>query len=474
MRVIRLASLAVCASAAVAGCTSTGSKAATGPQGSSPPVAPASETAITPGVSPSSGPATATADWPMYHRTPDRGGLGARTPALTGSLSLVADVKLDGAVYGSPIVVDGRTLVATENDSVYAFDSAYRQIWKRNLGKPSPQSERPCGNIDPLGITSTPIAANGVLYVVAEFGGDVRHEMFAIDQRTGAVKWHRSVDLPGPDAKVMQQRGALAITGSRVWAPFGALAGDCGNYKGRVVGVRLDGTGDVVKYDPSTREQGGMWNAAGPTVGPQGHLYVVSANGSSGPGDEYDHTNSVDELDENGTLVDSFAPSDWAQNNAGDVGLGSQGVALVGTKWAVLGGKSGPVYVLRQGRLGGIGGEVSMLNFCKSYGGAAVDGNVIYFPCVDGVRAARMDDDGRSQVLWHVDDNDVSGSPVVAGGRVWVMDQLGGVLHALDPSTGKSTGQVQVGQTNRFASPSITGHDILVGTMSGLSVVRAS
>ena len=242
--------------------------------------------------------------------------------------------------------------------------------------------------------------------------------MFAIDQRTGAVRWHRSIDLPGPDPTVMQQRGALAITGSRVWAPFGALAGDCGNYKGRVVGVRLDGTGDVVKYDPSTREQGGMWNAAGPTVGPQGHLYVVSANGSSGPGDDYDHTNSVDELDENGTLVDSFAPSDWAQNNAGDVGLGSQGVALVGTKWAVLGGKSGPVYVLRQGRLGGIGGQVSMLNFCKSYGGAAVDGNVIYFPCVDGVRAARVDDDGRLQVLWHVDDNDVSGSPVVAGGRV--------------------------------------------------------
>ena len=132
----------------------------------------------------------------------------------------------------------------------------------------------------------------------------------------------------------MQQRGALAITGSRVWAQFGALAGDCGNYKGRVVGVRLDGTGDVVKYDPSTREQGGMWNAAGPTVGPQGHLYVVSANGSSGPGDEYDHTNSVDELDENGTLVDSFAPSDWAQNNAGDVGLGSQGL-----RWSVPSGR---------------------------------------------------------------------------------------------------------------------------------------
>src|SRR6478736_897328 len=142
MRVVRLAILAMCASAAAAGCTSTGSKAATGPQGSSPPVAPASETASAPGVSTGSGPAIAAADWPMYHRTPDRDGLGARTPALTGSLGLVADLKLDGAVYGSPIFVDDRTFVATENDSVYAFDSAYRQIWKRNLGKPSPQSER--------------------------------------------------------------------------------------------------------------------------------------------------------------------------------------------------------------------------------------------------------------------------------------------------------------------------------------------
>ena len=54
----------------------------------------------------------------------------------------MADFKLDGAVYGLPIVVDGRTFVATENDSVYAFDSAYRQIWKRTSSKPSPQSER--------------------------------------------------------------------------------------------------------------------------------------------------------------------------------------------------------------------------------------------------------------------------------------------------------------------------------------------
>ena len=65
---------------------------------------------------------------------------------------------------------------------------------------------------------------------------------------------------------------------------------------------------------------------------------------------------SVLEVSGSGKLLSSFAPTGWAQNNEGDVGLGSQGVALVGTRWAVLGGKSGPVYVLRQGDLGGIGG----------------------------------------------------------------------------------------------------------------------
>ena len=162
----------------------------------------------------------------------------------------------------------------------------------------------------------------------------------------------------------------LAITGGRVWVPFGAQAGDCSNYKGRVVGVRLDGTGSPVGYDPSTRRQGGIWNPAGPAVDPAGHLYVVSANGSSFPGDADDHPNSVLELSPSGELLDSFAPADWAQNNQGDVGLGSQGVALVGTRWAVLGGKSGPVYVLRRGHLGGIGGQVSVTSVCLSFGGA--------------------------------------------------------------------------------------------------------
>jgi len=459
---------------ALSACTGSGpaSPAATAP-GSAPgsgsgPVS----SAATPA---SSGAAAGAADWPAYHGTMSRAGLSTTMPSASGTLKRIQSLKLDGAVYASPIVVRGLTIAATEQDSVYAFDQSYRQVWKRSLGSPSPAEERQCGNIDPLGITGTPAydAATNHVFVVAEHGGSVRHVLYALDAGSGRVAWSKSVDLPGVSARDMQQRGALAIAGNRVWVSYGAQAGDCGNYKGRVVGVPLNGGSDVVFYSPPTRRGGGIWNPNGPTVTAAGHLLVVSANGAAFPGDAYDHTNSVLELDANAKVVDSFAPADWAANNQGDVGLGSQGVALIGTKWAVLGGKSGPVYVLRQGDLGGIGGQVGEQDICLSFGGAAVDGNVVYLPCTDGVRAVRVDNAGQLRVLWHASGS-VTGSPVIGGGRIWALDTTAGVLHALDPSTGKSLGQIDVGVANRFATPALHGADVIVPTLAGIAVVRTA
>jgi hypothetical protein len=411
----------------------------------------------------------------MYHGDPTHSGVSTSMPQVHGSLKVVRSIKLDGAVYASPIAIDGVIVVPTENDSVYGFTASGKRLWHVRLAAPSPGSERQCGDIDPLGITGTPIysAKTGDVYVVAEHGGDVGHDLVALDLHTGKVRWKTSVDLPGAEAAAMQQRGALAISGGRVWVPFGAQSGDCSDYKGRVVGVRLDGSGGAVVFDPSTRRQGGIWNAAGPTVEPNGDLLVVSANGSSFPGDAYDHTNSVDKLSQSGKLVDSFAPSNWAENNQGDVGLGSQGVALVGTRWAVLGGKSGPVYVLRRGHLGGIGGQVSVTNVCLSFGGAAVTRNVVYLPCTDGVRAVRVDSAGQLHVLWHAIDW-LAGSPVIGGGRVWVLSQGHGVLAGLDPATGKTSEQVSVGAPSRFATPALYGNLVIVPTLAGVVLVRTS
>ncbi len=450
---------------ALSACTSNGppSPAATVP-GSAP---------ATSGSAASTG--AAAGDWPTYHGSMSRAGVSTTMPAAHGAPKLMQSLKLDGQVFASPIVVRGLTIVATEQDTVYAFDQSYRQVWKRSLGSPSPAEERQCGDINPLGITGTPVydAATNRVYVVAEHGGTVRHELYALNVASGTVAWSKSVDLPGVSARDMQQRGALAIANNRVWVSYGAQAGDCGNYKGRVVGVPLSGANDVIFYSPPTKRGGGIWNPNGPTVNAAGHLLVVSANGAAFPGDAYDHTNTVLELDANAKVVDSFAPTDWAANNQGDVGLGSQGVALIGTKWAVLGGKSGPVYVLRQGHLGGIGGQVDVKDICRSFGGAAVNGNVVYLPCTDGVRAVQVDDAGKLHVLWHASDS-ITGSPVIGGGRIWVLDTSNGILHGLDPASGESLGQVDVGVANRFATPALYGADVIVPTLAGIAVVRTS
>jgi outer membrane protein assembly factor BamB len=394
--------------------------------------------------------------------------------AVKGTPRLGASLELDGQVYASPIVVNGVTVVATENNTVYAFDQSNRQVWKRHLGRPSRAGERPCGNIDPLGITGTPVfdKASGLVFVAPEYGGPPRHELVALDMTDGSVRWHRSIDLPGVETKAMQERGALAVTGGRVWVPFGGLDGDCGGYKGRVVGVALDGSGEVIAYTVPTKREAGIWAPPGPSVDAAGHLFVAVGNGESGQGDRYDHSDSVLEIGADARLVDSFSPSSWAADNAADLDLGSQGPTLIG-KWIFIAGKSGTGYVLRQGALGGIGGQVSSAELCRSFGGSSVVGDVVYIPCTDGVRAVRIDDNGQLHVLWHASES-VTGSPVVGGGRVWALDPSAGVLHSLDPRSGKSVGQVGVGVTSRFATPALYGNTVLLPTLTGLAVVTTS
>ena len=247
----------------------------------------------------------------MYHGDAQHTGLSRSFPTPT-RLAIAAAIKLDAAVYGSPVVAQGITIVGTENDSVYAFDASSHQLWRTNLGSPSPARQRPCGNISPLGITGTPIYDAGT-------GSDLRRRRDrrldptrpggARPTHSGNVRWRKSVDLPGVDLTVMQQRGALAITGGRVWVPLGALAGDCGDYKGphrrRAVGW-LRGSGSPTT--PPTKRGGGMWNPAGATVDSRGRLLGLSANGAAFPGDDYDRTNSVLALSPDAQLVDSFAP----------------------------------------------------------------------------------------------------------------------------------------------------------------------
>lgn len=61
--------------------------------------------------------------------------------------------------------------------------------------------------------------------------------------------------------------------------------------------------------------------------------------------------------------------------------------------------------------------------------------------------------------------------PRVGGGRVWALEPAAGVLHALDPATGRSTDEERVGVANRFATPALYGSAVIVPTLSGIAVV---
>src|SRR5262249_40265670 len=157
-------------------------------------------------------------------------------------LTLAWRTSLDGAVYGEPLVVEGYVLVATEGDSLYSLDARTGQIeWRTNVGQSVPLAALPCGNIDPLGITGTPVydPATGLVFAVGEVkgaAGGPTHILVGVEARTGQVRVRRSADPPGmQEPAAHQQRAALTISGGLVYIAYGGLFGDCGNYYGRVV-----------------------------------------------------------------------------------------------------------------------------------------------------------------------------------------------------------------------------------------------
>jgi hypothetical protein len=412
-------------------------------------------------------------DWVTYHFDRTRDGNYYMMPRASGAPQVLRRYDLDGSVYASPLVIGGRAIVATENDTVYAIENGH-VVWRKHLGTPAPQDQLPCGNVFPLGITGTPVYRHGKIYVAAEFGGPPRHRLFALRLASGHVVWKRDIDLPGVETRAMQQRGALTFADGRVWVPFGGLFGDCGGYKGRVVGVNLDGTGNSVAYTVPTTREAGIWAPPGPVWWAGGHrLFVQVGNGEAAFGDQYDKSDSVLALTTDGRLRQFFAPSTWRADNAADLDLGSQGPTMA-NHWIFAVGKRGRAYVLPRGRLGGIGGEVTSRDLCTSFGGTAVAGVDVYVPCTDGIRSVHIDNTtGQLHVHWHASSS-VWGSPVLGGGRVWALNPDAGTLYALSGRDGHIVNSVNVGTTSRFATPAIYGARVYVPTLSGLTVVATS
>jgi outer membrane protein assembly factor BamB len=409
-------------------------------------------------------------DWPTYHHDNACTGVAGQLAPL-GTLRRAWQTRLDGAVYGQPLVIGDRVIAATEHNTVYALAAADGHVlWSASLGEPVPGSELPCGNIDPLGITGTAAydQNSGLVFVVAETQGG-RHTLAGVDLASGAVLLRRALPPPQGEEIAHQQRAALTVLDGWVYVAYGGLFGDCGNYLGSVLAAPTTGTGPLRSYTVPTPRQGAIW-APGGAVVHHGRLLYGVGNGESTQ--DYDHSDSVLALSPQLTLADSFSPTQWAADNAADLDLGSMSPTVVGDRVLTV-GKRGVGYLLDANRLGGIGGQLSAQPICPAFGGSAVTGSTVYLPCTDSTRAVDVDPAGGLRLRWTAS-VPADGSPVVGGGAVWVTDTDHGILYALDPATGTPRAQINVGDLPHFASPTLAGDRAYLGTTHSVVAINGA
>lgn len=388
-------------------------------------------------------------DWPEYHGDSSRSGVGAASPPF-GVPQRAWDVSLDGDVYASPLIVAGHVIVATENNTVYSLDLfTGAVVWKAHLGDPVDASTLPCGDIAPFsGITGTPAADVGAgrLYVVAFLAGR-RHALFTLSLIDGTQIAQRSIDPPGSNPAVEQERGALAIGSGYVYVPFGGLFGDCGNYHGYLEAMPTAG-GPVLSYQVPSNREAGIWSPAGETIAASGSVYVVTGNGDSTS--TFDYGNAVVKLSPDLKVQSFFAPSDWSSLNAGDTDLGSLGATLLPSLGVVVAiGKQGVAYLLKADQLGSIGGQVARVPLCSgAFGGTAWSGSTVFVPCADGLVALSVSPT-TLKISWRAA-HPMLGSPIIAAGVLWAIEPASAKLYALDPATGAVLYTTLLGSARHF------------------------
>jgi hypothetical protein len=312
-----------------------------------------------------------------------------------------ADLPVDGKIYAQPLYVPALTvggtphktvIVATEHDSVYAFDAdatgaGTPPLWHTSLLAPGARpllaaqdkvaNNQLCDSITPeVGITGTPVIdwSTGTLYAVAldVESGTLTYRIHALDIGTGKVKRSTLITatvtgkgLDAGDGKVSlapsrtQQRMGLTLVNGVVYAGFASFCG-WGVYHGWILGYRTGDLSQAVVYNSSPDAySAGFWESqAGITVDDHGHLVVVSGNGpfdlDSGGRDAGDTMMTMSP--QNGTLriVDSFTPFDQECRNRHDQDLGSGSpLSVPGHDEYVLSSKTGSVYLLDAHKLGG-------------------------------------------------------------------------------------------------------------------------
>ncbi len=360
-----------------------------------------------------------------YHNDNVRTGLNSQEGMLTpwnvngSSFGLIRNLLVDGAVFAQPLYVSnaqvisaGRSLglhnlliVATEHDSVYAFDAdsgtLYWHVSMLGAGE-VPSDGLDCEDLPgENGITSTPVinramGSNGTIYLLAMSktpdNANYYERLHALDLATGQnsrtpVTIQASSQGNGPanvfDPAHERARAGLLLANGTIYTAWGSFC-DAAPFTGWIIAyseqtlvqtavLNSDPNGTPPSSDLPDGSGSGIWQAGSPpAVDAAGNLYVATGNGpfdtnlnSSGFPVSGDYGDTFLKLTPSLHITDYFTPFDQftAAVNDGDLGSGGPLVLDIADSnnqthhLAITAGKDTNIYVLDRDNLGGFNSQ---------------------------------------------------------------------------------------------------------------------
>jgi hypothetical protein len=349
-------------------------------------------------------PSASSADVLTYHNDNARTGQDLNETILTPANVNPSDFgklftdAVDGAIYAQPLYmanvsipgqgVHNVVFVATENDSVYAFDADNpgAPLWQASFIDPAagvtavPTPAAWQGDLSPEeGITGTPVIdpSTGTLYVVAKTqqttaAGTVdRLTLHALDVSTGAEKFGGPVVVKATvlgrgagharggkvsfQAEWEIERPGLLLANGIVYASFGSL-GDHGPYHGWVIGYDASTLAKVAVFNDTPNSVdpygnlGGIWMSGGaPAADAEGNIYLLTGSGQFDPA-QRSYSDTALKLTPSLHVSDYFTPQGTKLLDKQDLDLGSGGVLLAPSQPGeapdrlIGGGKVGTLY----------------------------------------------------------------------------------------------------------------------------------
>ena len=262
-------------------------------------------------------------------------GLNAQETALApahvnqNQFGKLFSLPVDGQVYAQPLYMQNVSInggvhnvvfVATEHDSVYAFDAdgqSTAPLWQVSLLNPAtgvttvPSQDVESDNISPeIGITSTPVIdpAGGTIYFTAKTKElqdpsctssctySYFHRLHALDITTGAEKLGGpvviSASVPGTGYDNVNgtvtfgplrhlQRPALLLLNGTIYIGFGSHS-DVDPFHGWLMAYDATSLQQIAVFNVTPNGgEGALWQGGGGvSADSQGNLYVVTANGT--------------------------------------------------------------------------------------------------------------------------------------------------------------------------------------------------